>query len=200
LAITLIKHRLADAWAHYKEPGSKPKYKVIGEPKDLSGAKVLAKEDFYQFQWWSLGLVGARPVEKKKGSDKGIDGRLYFHDEPKGGKTKQILFSVKSGHTGPKDVRDLRGVIDREKAEMGVFICLQKPTKDMKTEAASARFYKSPWRNKPYPGLQILTIKELLGGKTVESPPLGQVNTTFKKAAKAKAKKNPNPELEYPEE
>ncbi|MCK4822037.1 site-specific DNA-methyltransferase, partial [bacterium] len=79
LAITLIKHRLADAWAHYKEPGSKPKYKVIGEPKDLSGAKVLAKEDFYQFQWWSLGLVGARPVEKKKGSDKGIDGRLYFH-------------------------------------------------------------------------------------------------------------------------
>jgi len=191
---------LADAWAHYKEPGSKPKYKVIGEPKDLSGAKVLAKEDFYQFQWWSLGLVGARPVEKKKGSDKGIDGRLYFHDEPKGGKTKQILFSVKSGHTGPKDVRDLRGVIDREKAEMGVFICLQKPTKDMKTEAASARFYKSPWRNKPYPGLQILTIKELLGGKTVESPPLGQVNTTFKKAAKAKAKKNPNPELEYPEE
>ncbi|NIV32505.1 MAG: hypothetical protein GWN58_24615, partial [Anaerolineae bacterium] len=48
-----------------------------------TGAQALAEQDPYQFQWWALGLVGARPVEQKKGSDKGIDGRLYFHDEGK---------------------------------------------------------------------------------------------------------------------
>jgi hypothetical protein len=32
-----------------------------------------------------LGLVGARPVEQKKGYPRsGIDGRVYFHDEDKG--------------------------------------------------------------------------------------------------------------------
>jgi hypothetical protein len=42
-------------------------------------------------------LFIASPVQKK-GADRGIDGRLYFHDEPRGGKTKQIIFSVKAGH------------------------------------------------------------------------------------------------------
>ena len=89
LAITLIKHRLHNAF------GKQAIYKVIGEPVSLPDAEVLAQEDAYQFQWWALGLVGARPVEQKKGADQGIDGRLYFHDEHHDiGKTKQILFSV----------------------------------------------------------------------------------------------------------
>jgi adenine specific DNA methylase Mod len=198
LAVGLIKHRLQDAF------GEKVRqtYQVIGEPEDLFGAKQLAEDDPFQFQCWALGLVGARPVEKKKGADRGIDGRLYFHDEPDSPetKTKQIIFSVKSGHTGPKDVRDLRGVIERENSEMGVFICMQKPTKEMLAEAASAGFYKSPWRKEPYLRLQIITIEELLSGKTIDTPPLGQVSVTFKKAPKAKNKKNPHPELNYPEQ
>jgi DNA modification methylase len=198
LAINLIRHRLQNAF------GQKVRqtYEVVGEPEDLSGAKQLAEDDPFQFQCCALGLVGARPVEKKKGADKGIDGRLYFHDEPDSPetKTKQIIFSVKSGHTGPKDVRDLRGVIERENSEIGVFICMQKPTKEMLAEAASAGFYKSPWRNEPYPRLQLITIEELLTGKTIDAPPLGQVNVTFKKAPKAKNKNNLNPELNYPEQ
>jgi site-specific DNA-methyltransferase (adenine-specific) len=186
LAITLIKHRLADTWADYKEPGTKPQYNVIGEPTDISGAETLAKEDPYQFQWWALGLVGARPVEQKKGADKGIDGRLYFHDESDSSKTKtkQIIFSVKAGHVTVSHVRDLRGVLDREKAQIGVLITMEEPTKPMRAEAASAGFYKSPWDK--HPVLQILTIEELLNGKRIDCPPLGQVNVTFKKAPKAK--------------
>jgi len=107
LAVALMKHRLKDMF------GQKVNYKVVGEPVSLPDAKTLAENDKYQFQWWALGLVGARPVEQKKGADKGIDGRLYFHDESEGGKTKQIIFSVKAGHTGSGDVRDLRGVIER---------------------------------------------------------------------------------------
>ncbi len=196
LAVALIKHRLKDMF------GDKAKYDVIGEPVSLPDAKTLAENDPYQFQWWALGLVGARPVEQKKGADKGIDGRLYFHDEADSSKakTKQIIISVKAGHVSVPHIRDLRGVIERENAQIGVLISMEKPTKPMRTEAASAGFYKSPWQKEPYPRLQILTIEELLNGKRIDCPPLGQVNVTFKKAPKAKGKATEQPELEYPQE
>jgi DNA modification methylase len=111
LAMTLIRHRLKDQF------GDGVKYKVMGEPVSLPDAEALAAQDPYQFQWWALGLVGARPVEQKKGSDKGIDGRLYFHDEPKA--AKQIIFSVKAGHVNVSQVRDLRGVLERESRHRG---------------------------------------------------------------------------------
>ncbi|MFZ3265457.1 MAG: DNA methyltransferase [Terriglobales bacterium] len=140
LAIGLIKKRLADAFG----PQVRDTYQVIGEPADLSGAQDLATNDPYQFQWWALGLVGARPAEQKKGADRGIDGHLYFHDEPRGGKTKQIIFSVKAGHVQSSYVRDLRGVIEREDAQIGVLITMEPPTKPMLKEAAEAGFYKPP--------------------------------------------------------
>jgi site-specific DNA-methyltransferase (adenine-specific) len=104
LAVALMKHRLHDMF------GNNVQYDVIGEPVSLPDAKALAENDPYQFQWWALGLVGARPIEEKKGADRGIDGRLYFHDEAdsKKGRTKQIILSVKSGKVSVKDVRDLR--------------------------------------------------------------------------------------------
>lgn len=188
LAATLIKHRLQDAFGDQVSRN----YEVIGEPKDLSGARELANSRPYQFQWWALGLVGARPVGQKKGADKGIDGRLYFHDEPDNKKTKtktkQIIFSVKAGHTGVSHIRDLRGVIEREKAQIGVLISMEETTKAMRTEAASAGFYKSPWGTK-HPVLQILTIAQLLDGKRIDCPPLGQTNVTFKKAPKTEEEK-----------
>lgn len=182
LAVALMKHRLKDMF------GDKAEYEVVGEPVALSDAQVLVRNDPYQFQWWALGLVGARPVEQKKGADKGIDGRLYFHDEADNAKakTKQIIISVKAGHVSVEHIRDLRGVVDRENAQIGVLLSMEKPTKPMRTESASAGFYKSPWQKEPYPRLQILTVEELLNGKRIDCPPLGQVNVTFKKAPKAK--------------
>lgn len=78
-------------------------------------------------------------------------------------------------------VRDLRGVLDREKAEIGVLLSLEDATKPMETEAATVGFYKSPWGN--HPRLQILTIAELLGGKRIDYPPT--INVTHKRAPKA---------------
>jgi len=194
LAVALMKHRLEDMFGEK----IRKTYKVIGEPVSLPDAKTLAENDPYQLQWWALGLVGARPVEQKKGADKGIDGRLYFHDESDNSKTKtkQIILSVKAGHITVAHVRDLRGVVDRENAQIGVLISVEKPTKPMRTEAASAGFYKSPWQKEPYPKLQILTIKELLSGKRIDCPPLGQVNVTFKKSQIAKGKQEPQPDLD----
>ena len=173
LAITLIRHRLLHSF------GDAVKYKVIGEPVSLSDAQALALADRFQFQYWALGLVGARPAEQKKGADQGIDGRLYFHDEGAKGTTKQIILSVKSGGVKVGDVRDLRGVVEREKAAIGVLITLEQSTKPMRTEAAGAGFYNSPWGTK-HPILQILTVEDLLNGKGIDYP--HHTNLTFKRA------------------
>jgi DNA modification methylase len=179
LAITLIRHRLRDAYGARIQRT----YEIIGEPVSLPDAEVLARDDPYQFQWWGLGLVGARPVEGKKGADKGIDGRLYFHDDPTA--TKQIVFSVKAGVLHATYVRDLRGVMEREKADIAVLISMDQPTQRMRSEAASAGFYRAP-SGKRYPRMQLLTISDLLNGKTVDYPPEeARMDVTFKRAPKA---------------
>ena len=157
-------------------------YEVIGEPISVADAGTLAAADPYQFQWWALGLVGARPSEGRKGADQGIDGRIYFHDGDSG-KTKQIILSVKAGKLHAPYVRDLRGVVEREKAAIGVLLTLDEPTKAMRTEAASAGFYKSPWGQ--HPRLQIVTVGDLLSGQRLDIPPVKQTSVTFKRAPKA---------------
>ncbi len=179
LAIGLIKHRLKTAF------GGKVKYEVIGEPVSLPDARALAEENRFQFQYWALGLVGARPSDMKKGADQGIDGRLYFHDD-RPGATKQVVISVKSGAIPASHIRELRGVVDREKAALGVLITLEEPSKPMKAEAASAGFYTSPFGNIRHPKVQILTVEELLQGKQIDSPQT-DANVTYKKARPIKS-------------
>ncbi len=179
LATNLIKWRLNNTF------GDSCKYSVVGEPADLASAAQLATEDPYQFQWWALGLVNARPVQEKKGADKGVDGRLYFHDEPEGSATKQVIFSVKAGkNIHANQANELLGVLNQEKAHIGVLISMEPPTPPMKSTAASAGFYDSPWGTR-HPRIQLLTIEELLRGKKVDMPPTRD-ERTFKKAEKFK--------------
>jgi site-specific DNA-methyltransferase (adenine-specific) len=178
LAIALIRRRLRDAYGESIDES----YEVIGEPASVSDAKVLAAADPYQFQWWALDQVHARGTEQKKGADKGIDGRIYFH-EGDSSDVKQIIISVKAGHTGRAHVHELRGVVDREEAVIGVLITMQETTKPMRDEAATAGFYTSPWGK--HPRLQLLTVEDLLGGKGIDCPPLRHTSQTFKRAPKA---------------
>lgn len=175
LAITLIKGRLHTINEEKRfipvddknyAPAGNVNYKVIGEPTTLPEAQALADADKYQFQWWALGLIGARPTQQKKGADQGIDGRLYFNVGKR--QYHQVIISVKGGHVTPSQVRDLRGVVSREKAQIGVFVTMDKPTKAMKEEAASAGMYKTDWGT--YPAMQILTIKDILNDKQVKYP------------------------------
>jgi hypothetical protein len=174
-----MKKRLNDTY------GSDVQYEVIGEPRSLPDAAQLAKEDAYQFQWWALDFVGARPVDEKKGADKGVDGRLFFYDD-ESGKAKQIIFSVKSGNVTVAHVRDLLGTVGREKADMGCLISLENPTRPMRTEALGAGSYKSPWGTN-HPRIQVLTVGELLEGKRLDKPP-SRAEATFKKAPRARGK------------
>jgi hypothetical protein len=169
--------------------------RIIGEPTTPNEAATLAEEDKFQFQWWALGLVGARPVEQKKGADHGIDGKILFRDDPKAAKPEQIIIQVKGGKTGVKDVRDLRGVLDREKAAIGILISLQPATGPMETEAASAGFYEHKINRLKYPRLQLRTVKELMEGKGIERPVNMAVDDTFKKAPKTQAKAHQQHEM-----
>jgi DNA modification methylase len=176
LAIALMRHRLKGAFRSDLSP-----YEVIGDPKDLRSAEALAKEDRYQFEWWALGLVDARPArDKKKGADTGIDGYINFFDD-NSGTAKKIIVQVKSGHVSASQIRDLKGVLEREKAAIGAFVTLKKPTREMIKESASAGFYQAThYAGREYPRVQILTIEELLSGKKLLYPSLKQV--TFKEA------------------
>lgn len=61
---------------------------------------------------------------------------------------------MKSGHVSVAYVRDLRGDIEREKAEIGVLLLLGDATKPMMTEAAAAGFHKCLASGDNYPRLQ----------------------------------------------
>jgi NACHT-associated inactive Restriction Endonuclease 1 len=115
-------------------------------------------------------LVNARPAkDHKKGADSGIDGYINFFDD-KSGQAKRVVVQVKSGYVGVNHVRDLKGVLARDKASIGVLITLREPTKPMLTEAASAGFYEPKDFPGRYPRLQILTIAELLAGRKIQFP------------------------------
>src|SRR5437899_362697 len=114
LAINLVQRRLRDHFASDLSP-----YEVIGAPTDLKSAEELARISPYQFEWWAVDLVDARPAKDfRKGADTGIDGYINFFDD-KSGQAKQVIVQVKSGYVGVNHVRDLKGVLEREKAPIG---------------------------------------------------------------------------------
>jgi DNA modification methylase len=178
LAISLIKTRLHDTFGSELAP-----YEVIGEPEDVSSAEALAESGLdgrYQFQWWAVGLVNGRPAQdKKKGKDTGIDGYAFFFDDNTN-VAKKVIIQVKSGNVKSGDIRDLKGVLEREKAQIGAFISLKPATKDMVKEAVSAGYYESQHYGN-FPKLQILTISELLNGAKLQYPQTG-AGGTFKRA------------------
>jgi site-specific DNA-methyltransferase (adenine-specific) len=123
--------------------------------------------------------------DKKKGSDTGIDGFIYFNVD----KDKHVkgIVSVKGEKTNVKDIRDLRHVLDREKAEIGAFITLESPTKDMVKEAITKWLFLSPINQRDYPKIQIFTIEDLLNAKR---PDISHQVFSFTKAEKHHGEKN----------
>ena len=187
LAIALIKKRLHDAFESELCP-----YEVIGEPVDVPSAEALARLNRHEFERWALGRVYARPArDQAKGADAGIDGIIHFSDD-QSGKYKKIVIQVKSGQVSVSQMRDLKGVVEREKAAIGVLITLKPPTRQMREEAAAVRHYEP--ENLPglrFPRLQIITIAELFAGTTVQYPLLAPT-ATFRKAPRQR--KGPAPE------
>ena len=167
LAVALMKNRLKTMFN--LDAGTD--YGVTGEPQDLGSAQALFDQDPYQFQFWAVSLLEAQPRDQqKRGPDGGIDGMFYFIDGPR--RTPQkVVIQVKGGGTEAKDVRDLKGVLEREKAAIGLLITLQEPTRNMRQEETSGGFYRSEIWQGNYPKIQIRTISQLLGGQDFALPP-----------------------------
>ena len=157
-----------------------------GSPQDVASALALATDSEnsgrYQFEWWALGLVDARPAQdRKNGADSGVDGYINFFDD-NSGKAKRIIVQVKSGHVTRDQIATLKGDMDREEAEIGLFITLETPTRPMEAEATSAKFYTPEhFPDNHYPRIQILTIEELLSEARADYPRLAP-DTTFRRA------------------
>jgi DNA modification methylase len=199
LAINLIKRRLKDAF------GEEIEFEEKGQPTDFASAKRLAELDKFQFQHWALSLIGARPRKEGegKGADRGVDGLLYFYETERKdipGRVKEeplprsepvhrekIIVQVKGGAVNRGDVATLLGDVENQKAAGGVLITLEKPSKQMRTEAADGGRYTSKlWHDKDYPKIQILTVEGLLSGtERVDAPP--QINP-FAMAARESAR------------
>jgi len=177
LAVNLMQHRLKTSFGADLSP-----YELIGDPKDIQGAKALAEHDRFQFEWWALGKIFARPAQdKKKGADSGVDGYIYFFDDTSG-KAKKVIVQVKSGHVSVSQIRDLKGTMKGENAEIGAFITLKEPTRPMIEEAISAGFYEPELlQGKKYPKIQILTIEELFEDRQLKYPRISS-EVTFKNA------------------
>lgn len=154
LAVQLIRRRLLEAFPQAD-------FEIQGVPKDLDGAKALAEQDKHEFEKWAISLLPDAQHWKdgKKGADQGVDGVIFF-----GKPTKKAIISVKGGkNIGPSMVRDLVGSLDIHKADVGFFVTLTPPTKQMISVAASAgQFHFDKNLGQPIPRVQIVTIEDCL--------------------------------------
>jgi DNA modification methylase len=182
LSTGVIKDRLEDRYGMIRGKD----YRVVGEPVDVAGARALFLQDPYQFQWWALNLVRAKPLggtggkEGKKGSDGGIDGVIAFR-EGSSEKFQRVIVQVKGGGVQAADVQQLESVVRAQKAAMGLFVTLHPPTGPMKKVAVEAGPYHAPGWHESYPRIQILTIEDLLNGAKPQIP--GAIK--FNEAARA---------------
>lgn len=181
LATNLIRDRLQQAFTGLK-------VEIEGWPKDMDGARALATlPDRYHFQDWAVIEVGGRPVggDRKKGADRGIDGVIPFTDGTAG--QRRGIISVKSGQTKPADVQALAGVVEADPAgAFGVFVCLEKPTRQMTEAALAAGSWTSAYDGRTYRKIQILSAQDLLSGVRVEMPNAART-ALFAQAAKEAA-------------
>lgn len=161
LAIAEIVYRLSTETEAVRDVD----YKLIGAPRDEMSARKFfeqtAPQNHKPFEMWGVHLVEGEPQEKK-GSDKGIDGRIPFRGLDK--KLRWGLIQVKGGGTGPTHVRDFARTLDRDNALLGLFICFHK-TKEMQEEAEKMGNAETIGGSRKVPRLQIMTVKDLLEDK-----------------------------------
>ena len=157
LSIKLVREVLGETYRQVE--GSN--FEVDGIPTSVDGAQELFNKDPSTFQNWFVERVGGFPMTKK-GADRGIDGRIYF--ETRAG-LKEMMIQVKGGRTvRPTDIRDLRGVLEREdNAEMAGFLSIAPPSKAMLSEAAEAGTFE--YGGVQYPRIQFLTTADVLVDK-----------------------------------
>ena len=177
VAIDIIVKRLRDRYA-----GS-VSYELSGSPQDIAGAHALADRDKFEFQTWAVTQLDATPTEQRS-RDKGVDGVASFYLDRK--TTGRVIISVKGGtNVEPRDVRDLGGTVQAQKAQMGIFLMRAEPTAGIREAASHAGTYIWPLNGQVYPKIQVLTVAQLINGIRPVLPPQVQPYGRRAKAARA---------------
>jgi DNA modification methylase len=177
IAVDIIVKRLR------RNYGSAVSYELNGIPRDVAGAHALADRDKFEFQTWAVTQLDATPTEQRS-RDKGVDGVASFYLDRK--TTGRVIISVKGGtNVEPRDVRDLGGTVQAQKAQMGVFLMRGEPTPGIREAASHAGTYTWPLNGQVYPKIQVLTVAQLVSGIRPVLPPQVQPYGRRAKAAKA---------------
>ena len=186
LAVRLILNRILKPYEDDKD-----KYKEIrnniqinGLPKDIASAKELArhtKKGRLKFQDWVVEFLLNGVSNPKKTADSGYDGYLTFYKTPKD--KEIVLIEVKSGKVGVKNIREFINVVNKQDANLGIFVCFEDEiTKPMLLRAKEEGYYEPEIFGSTYDKIQIITIEDLLAGKMLNLPRSNK--TTFKNAVK----------------
>lgn len=165
LAIDLIDARLRHTFGEEV----RETYEMLGIPRDVAGAQALFRRSAFEFERWVVMLVEGQPNERQVG-DRGIDGVVRFPLDAKGN-SDRILVSVKGGATNPGHVRDLIGTVNNERAAMGIFVCMNPPTRKILEAANQSGIYTHPGNGQQYPRVQVITVSDLLAGVRPKMPP-----------------------------
>lgn len=195
-AVKVIESRLTELG---ETRAKKVNYDIELLPRDFASAVKLAERDKYQFQWWANYLFNPHALRErgKKGADRGIDGEFFFPNGP-GRPWGRMLTSVKGGKIELDDIRAFSHVLSSEKAEMGVFICLNKPTEKMRTEAT--RIGYAHVVHGDIPKLQIVSIEDWFKGSNLPLlPPLEHLPSAAFSRKKRRPSAVPRPDVEQPE-
>lgn len=164
LAVDLIDARLRHTYGEEIQDT----YDMLGIPRDHGGAEALFKLSPFEFERWVVMMLDGQPNEKQVG-DRGIDGVIRFPVDAKGN-SDRVLVSVKGGATNPGHVRDLIGTVDSQRAAMGIFVCMNAPTKGITEAANQSGFYNHPANGQRFPKVQIMTVQDLLDDKKPNMP------------------------------
>ena len=150
-------------------------FEIEGVPRNVEGARDLWERDKYHFQKWAVEQVDGF-VTAKRGSDGGIDGRLYF-DMPGEQTLQSMVLEVKGGaNVGIGVVRDLRGVLEREDAPMAGLIVMdelgERKARNFRQEMAQAGDLDV--NGAQYARMQMLTVSDIFEGKRFVTPSIAR--------------------------
>ena len=167
---------------------------INGVPQDFESAEALAgKQDDKtrkEFEKWAVLTYSNNraAINEKKGGDGGIDGIAYLLDYNKTTEHdyKQIIFSVKSNKTLPPSViRDLFGTVERENAVMGILLTLY-PMPNLLKESKKYGNYENKMFGHSYQRIEVISVQEILDGKTMKLPTSLEILNKAAKKAKSK--------------
>ncbi len=146
-------------------------FTIEGVPRNFEGAKELWERDKYHFQKWAVEQVDGFVTAGNSG-DSGIDSRLYF-DLPGERNLQSMVIEVKGGaNVGIGVVRDLRGVLERDPAMMAGLVIMEDLGKRQNTNYVKEMAQAGDLNvlGVANPGMQMLTVQEILDGKRFLTP------------------------------